>query len=220
MAENRSGYIRSANVQSAKAKFAPIVEPGGVEWPWSRGGRDLDIGRASLDQAVSFRAPTVETGPPRPTRAVKPPAVGTVRKGGLLSALAAPIIAVLLAFHAAPHLADMFGFTFLIDLAGLLPFGELVEPAIRSWSFQPTGIWVIALILRFVALNIAKKEAAAGLVLALMAFGLDAISWVFIGRVGGDSSALQTLLLAEAALLAIPLGLAWAMARMPRRDVG
>jgi hypothetical protein len=213
------GDSKTGNLKSVKATFAPIVEPGGVELPWSRGGRDLDIGGAALAQAVTFRSQTVESGRERPLRADRRAVLGAVRKNAVLSAVAAPIIAVLLAFHAAPHLAGLFGLSFLIDIAGLLPFGELVEPAVRSWGFQPTGIWVIALILRFVGLNIARKEAAAGLVLALLAFGLDAISWLFMGR-GGDDGALRTLLLAEAALLAVPLGLAWAMARMRRSDIG
>ncbi|NBB13761.1 hypothetical protein GVN21_00145 [Caulobacter sp. SLTY] len=212
---------KPTNVQSAKARSAPIVEPGGVAWPWSRGGRDLDIGRAALDKGVTFRSDTVESGPPRPTKVARRPAGALApRKDTLLAGVARPIIALLLAFHLAPHLADTFGLGFLVRLAGLLPFGDLVEPAIRSWAFQPTGIWVIALILRFVGLNIAKKEPIAGLVLALLAFGLDAVSWLFIGRPLGGDGALRTLLLAEAALLAVPLGLAWAMAQARRRDVG
>ena len=184
----------------------PIVEPGGFVWPWSRGGRDLDIGQSALSPTPTFKAPTVEVGPEKKQsqpRAKRPPASNTPAKAsGLFGALAGLIIAFFALLHAAPHLTGIFGLADLFyDLVEGIPQGPLIAAASRTWTFEPTAVWIITLIMRFVAFNAAKKEARGALALAAFAVLVDGIVWFAAGRdSGGDQGALLTLLGAEVLL--------------------
>lgn len=184
----------------------PIVEPGGFVWPWSQGGRDLDIGQSAMTQAPTFKEPTVEIGPEKKERRPKvkrAPASSTPGSGaGLFGALAGLIIAFFALLHAAPHLTGIFGLADLFyDLVEEIPQGPLIAAASRAWAFEPTAVWIITLIMRFVAFNAAKKEARGALALAAFAVLVDAIVWFAAGRdSGGDQGALLILLAAEVLL--------------------
>ena len=184
----------------------PIVEPGGFVWPWSQGGRDLDIGQSAMTPGVTFKAPTVEIGPEkkeRRPRVKRTPALGTPAAGaGGFGALAGLIIAFFALLHAAPHLTGIFGLADLFyDLVEEIPQGPLIAAASRTWAFEPMAVWIITLIMRFVAFQAARKEARGALALAAFALLIDAIVWFAAGRdSGGDQGALLILLAAEVLL--------------------
>ena len=185
----------------------PIVEPGGFTWPWSKGGRDLDIGQsangASMTPGVTFREQTVEVGPEKKERrprirrsaAFNAPAKGT----GLFGALAGLIIVFFALLHAAPHLTGIFGLADLFyDLVEEIPQGPLIAAASQAWAFEATAVWIITLVMRLVAFNAAKKEARGALALAALAMLIDGCAWFAFGRQGpGDQTALLYLLGAE-----------------------
>jgi hypothetical protein len=182
----------------------PIVEPGGFVWPWSGGGRDLDIGQSAMTPGVTFKAPTVEVGPEKKERRPKRPAASRApgQGAGAFGALAGLIIAFFALLHAAPHLTSIFGLADLFyDLVEEVPQGPLIAAASRAWAFEATAVWVITLIMRMIALQAAKKEARGGLALAALAAMIDAIVWFAAGRQGGgDQGALLLLLGAEVLL--------------------
>lgn len=181
----------------------PIVEPGGFVWPWSQGGRDLDLGQSALAPRVTFKESTVEVGPEkkeRRPRVKRPPAAAKPGAGsGLFGALAGLIIAFFALLHAAPHLTGIFGLADLFDeLVEEAPQGPLIAAASRAWAFEATAVWIITLIMRLIAFQAASKEARGALALAALAAMVDAIVWFAAGRdSGGDQGALLTLLAAE-----------------------
>ncbi len=200
----------------------PIVEPGGFVWPWSQGGRDLDIGQSALNPSITFHAPTVEIGPEkkqRQPRLKRSPALQETRQPGILGGIAPPVIGLLAVFHASPHIGLFAGLgDLLFELLGGLPFGDLLAPAAQAWSFEPFWVWGVALALRVMAMNAAKKSVMTALGLALVAFLLDAGAWVVLASNQPGQSALATLLLVEGAVLLIPTVLLWLSDRQRRRQ--
>lgn len=206
----------------------PIVEPGGFVWPWSNGGRDLDIGQSAMAPAITPTTPTIEVGPekqerpPRqkPAQTNEPaPARLAARRPGVLNGLAPPIIALIAVFHASPHIGDLTGLgDLLFDLLAGLPFGGLLAPAARAWSFEPFWVWAVALALRVLAMNAAKTSIMGALGLALTAFLLEAGAWIIMGPDGAAQGPLATLLLVEGALLMVPLLLLWLFERQRRQQ--
>lgn len=187
----------------------PIVEPGGFVWPWSKGGRDLDIGQSAMTPDITFREPTVEVGPEKKERrpGVKRAPTAASRAGpatgaGWFGALAGLIIAFFSLLHAAPHLTGVLGLADLFyDLVDEMPQGPLIAAASRAWAFEPTAVWIITLVMRFVAFQAARKEARGALALAAFALLVDAVVWFAAGRdSGGDQVALLTLLAFEVLL--------------------
>lgn len=186
----------------------PIVEPGGFTWPWSQGGRDLDIGQSAITPGVSFRAPTVEIGPEKKERrprlkrspAFKLGGDGAGGKGaGLFGGLAGLIIGFFAVLHAAPHLTGFVGLADLFyDLVEEAPQGPLIAAASRVWAFEAMVVWIMTLALRLIALNAAKTEARGALALAALAALIDGCVWFAVGREApGDQSALLFLLALE-----------------------
>lgn len=206
----------------------PIVEPGGFVWPWSNGGRDLDIGQSAMAPAITPTNPTVEVGPekkerpPRRKPAQAPAnaaAQMAARRPGVLNGLAPPIIALIAVFHASPHIGDFAGLgDLMFDLLASLPFGDLLAPAAQAWSFEPFWVWAVALALRVLAMNAAKTSIMGALGLALAAFLLEAGTWIIMGPNGPGQGPLATLLLVEAALLMVPLLLLWLFERQRRQQ--
>lgn len=200
----------------------PIVEPGGFTWPWSNGGTDLNIGQSAMNQGVTFRAPTVEIGPEKKERRAKvarSPAFQTTTRPGVLNNLIPPVVGVLALFHASAHIGDFVGLAdLLFSMASQLPFGDLLSPAARAWSFEPSWVWIGALALRLMAMSAAKKSVMGALTLAVVAFLLEAGAWVVLGSNREGQEPLATLLLLEGAILLIPLGLLWLLDRQRRRQ--
>jgi hypothetical protein len=197
----------------------PIVEPGGFSWPWSQGGRDLDIGQSSLTPGVAFRSPTVEIGPEKKQRQPRLKRSPASQRPGVLGGLVPPVIGLLAIFHASPHFGGFTGLGDLIfDLAGGLPFGDLLAPAARAWGFEPFWVWAGALALRLLAMKVAGKSVMTALGFALAAFLLDAGAWIVMGADGEGQGPLATLLLVEGAVLLVPLVLLWLLDRQRRRQ--
>lgn len=200
---------------------SPIVEPGGFVWPWSNGGTDLNIGQSAVNQGVTFRAPTVEVGPEKKERRrlKVSPAFQATSRPGVLNGLIPPVIGVLALFHASPHIGDFVGLAdLLFSLAASLPFGDLLSPAARAWSFEPFWVWAGALALRVMAMNAAKKSVMGALTLAVVAFLLEAGAWVVLASGREGQGPLASLLLVEGAILLLPLGLLWFLDRQRRRQ--
>jgi hypothetical protein len=199
----------------------PIVEPGGFVWPWSQGGKDLDLGQSAMTPGVTFSAPTIEIGPEKKARRPikRSPAFQAARRPGILNGLVPPLIGLLAVFHAAPHVGDFIGLAdLLFSFAGSLPFGELLAPAAQAWSFEPDWVWGGALALRVMAMNAAKTSVIGALTLAVAAFLLEAGAWVVLGSSREGQGPLASLLLVEGALLLGPLVLLWLFDRQQRRQ--
>lgn len=205
----------------------PIVEPGGFVWPWSNGGRDLDLGQSAqggLTPPVEFKTPTIEIGPEkkqrRPRQRRSSPAV-PMSKGatGLFGALAGLIVAFFLLLHGAPHLTHMFGLGDLFyGLVETIPQGDLIAGASRAWGFDLAGVWIITLIIRVVAFNMAKKEPQGALMTAGLAAVVDAVTWFAVGRERpGDHGALLILLALELLLTVGLVALSGVLAANRRR---
>lgn len=198
----------------------PIVEPGGPAWPWSQGGRDLDIGQSAQQLGAPFKTPTIEIGPAKTQRRprLKPPAGSASRPPGVLAGLIPPVVGALALFHAAPHIGAYTGAEdLLLDLARNLPFGDIIAPAARAWAFAPFWVWAGALGLRALAMGLAKKAVVPALGVALVAFLLEAGAWLVSGPAEGEGP-LTTLLLVEGAILLAPLILLWLFDRQRRRQ--